>query len=393
MENESLKNRLQAVKLWCQENKKAALLVMVILGIIGVIVFVLVQKNKTGMNKNINRDGVDQNISQTPIYPTSLPVSEQGYRDRIQKESIDYVKSQKRSDGAYEYISHYEEICKVGADCVYKDARSYMTTNAWTALAYLGKYLSGKDRSYLTLSIEDILKLKSSCEKGEVQCSWVLAQPLKVYEVEPNLDVLAFLKSEGSKLLTTSNPDNLMLLSIEVRELALLYKLTGDNRFLTEAYKRLDLATDRLPKQRMLYQNTSGALARYGCWYALGAVEVAKAVYNIDLINKVGLLLENADLASNMNDVNTALQVQPCIESYFSLQQISKDSKYREKATVLLEKFMDRFYDGKDRQLLFGEGGTVMIAIDAVESPSDNIVNLTDSSYTIYLLSLLKPND
>lgn len=309
----------------------------------------------------------------------------------IAKASLDFIQNLRRADGYYDYISRYDSQCKtVGGKktCPFNGLRVFETTNAWSMLAYLGGYTIYNDRNFLDLAIKDFQKLDEWCKLYPKHCSWVLVQPILLQNISPDPSLLAFINREGNDLLTAQS-DNLMLTSIEARELAMLHKLTGEQKYIDAAQNRMVQAKVRLATQTDLYHVHESQLKRQSCWYALAGAQFLTQKSSIVSQDEIVQMLTGADLEKNLINIAEPIEVQPCIEAYFLLAEATGNETYHAYGQRLLNQFIDRFWDNPKKPLLYGEGGTIMNSRPDLVKHDGDFVLLTDSAYTVYLLSYL----
>ncbi len=330
----------------------------------------------------------------TPPATFAESITKKEVRKSTMQQILSYIGSQYRADGYYDYLAHYDDQCitKAGKkDCPFNGERMFPTTNAWTALAYLSSYRAFATSQDLDLATRDMDKLMLYCGTNQKECLWVLVQAADLYNVTKQPRLLAFLREEGEELLRTKESDYFMLLAIESRELALLYGLTQDPRYLQQANVRFDHARQRLLAQRSLYHNKQGTafFPEQGCWYALSAVELARQTSQVSYGDEAQKFLTQAQIYSHFSDFPNPVEIQPCIESYFQLSKLLGDQRYYQYGEGLLKKFVDRFWDGGEVKKKYGEGGTLLNPDPKRSAGGENYVNLTDSAYTAYLLQFI----
>lgn len=341
-------------------------------------------------------ENILQFFGKKPIFekPQVLPTPSPTFPsfEQIMKENLDYIESQYRTDGFYNYLAHYNQQCeqKEGETvCPFEGKEMFETTNAWTALAFLGGYQALNQEKYLNLLKRDLDKLISFCQGKPEECLWVLAQVAKVYETTSDSRYLEFLKTEGELLLVHSNPKPL-LLDIETRELALLYGLTGDNRYLEEAKKRLKLSQETFSQRELLYQVDQFSFSQKACWQTLAKVELSKQSGETGYFQEVKDFLVKAKININFSQFPHPIEIQPCIETYFELAKVSGEQEYYQEGKMLLKRFVEVFWDSKEVALIYGEGGTIFNPYPDRLHYSQKYVILTDSAYSAYLLGYFK---
>lgn len=342
--------------------------------VIGIVVYFLLPKNP-----QTQRQG---NITQPDA--TNFPyevVNSQGVENtnvikEMAREISDYVLSQRRDDGYYNYLAHYKEQC-VGEKCPFNGVDVFKTTNAWTALALFSASQILEDSNLLSQAKTDLNKLEEFCAIDRKECNWVLAQPAIIYQTTQDPELLEFLRIQGETLLSSAPSDNTMLVAIEARELTLLYEIFQDTRYIVAAQNRLLLSSQKLDDERDLYPSQTLKFSESSCWVSLANAQLASTTQNEQEKNNTKVFLGNGRISEHFNYFYQPITIQPCIESYAIIGSSSE-------AKSILMQFIDNFYDGQKRKLIYGEGGTIF-----QPDSESKLVGLTDSSYTLYLLNLI----
>lgn len=311
--------------------------------------------------------------------------------NQVLSQSINYIKSQRTPDGYYHYLAHFNDLCQTsnGKKVCPLNGNILKITNSWAMLAYFGAYQAYPDSTYQDSINQDFSKLNEYCSQDINECLWGITQPALIYQSTKDPLLLDFLKKAGEALLKKSDPSNLMLLSIEARELSLLYQITQDHRFLQEAEKRLVMAENNLSVDETI-PLIQTPFPKRGCWYTAAVLEMAKSG-KPGYRDRAITVLNSANFSQNANHFISSLQIQPCIESYLMLYQQTNRRDYLNSAQKLNDYLLNYFWDGQDNQLLHGEGGTTSLVANK-EPASHNIdkyVTLTDSAYTAYLQGLI----
>lgn len=367
---------------------------VVIFGIILMVILALVYFLFSTSQKRVTIEPDEAIVEEEVMEPaqTGYKVSDELSKKRIAQEMLDYIQTQYRSDGYYNYLSHFEDSCDITdpVKCTQSLDKSYPTSNAWAALAYLGGYQILGEQKYLSLATRDILKVKDYCTNNPQNCLWVIWQIEKVYEINKDPQILELLNTLGPVLLSSGPNDNLMLLATEVRELAGLYKITGDQRYLDEATNRLSLAKSSFNKEHAIYQKMENQFTNYACWFTTGSLELAKITNDDKETADVRIFITQADIPNNYFYFQYPLQFQPCLETYYMLYDKNGLKKYYDNFTSLTELFLDAAFDSAQNKHLYGEGGIIFNLMPQPQGQeSQNLVNITDTSYMVYLLSLL----
>ncbi|MDO8269149.1 MAG: hypothetical protein Q7T54_00575 [Candidatus Levybacteria bacterium] len=321
--------------------------------------------------------------------PATTQIGKEEIKEIAREISI-YIKSQKRPDGFYNYVSHFEEQCpseSSSKDCPFGGINMFETTNTWGAL---GLYSASKildDSSLLDEALTDLKNLQAYCEKDRKQCNRILIQPSIIYNTVKGTELRQFLTLQSKELLSSPATSNPMLSAIEARENVKLNGITNDPQHLIVAQRRLLESSSLLQKSTQNIYFSSKTHFKVGsCWLALASIENALAT-DKKFSNTI-TFLENGKLRENFSQIMVPSEIQPCIESYILLYNSTNDPVHLEKAQGLMKLFIQTFYDGPRNKKIYGEGGTKFS--NAIEDEaSEKIVTLTDSAYTLYLLNLL----
>lgn len=336
----------------------------------------------------VNKDGQieSKQSSITPIIDSEFVKSSA-------KEIAEYINSQRRDDGFYNYLAHPDDSCFIedgNRKCLFDSKNMFETTNAWTALGYFAAYEILGDKKYLESAKVDLRKLDEWCEKDRVKCSWVLVQPAIIYESTKDTEIRDFLTKQTEVLIKLPPTSNSMLSAVEARTLFKLAKILDKKELVTEGIKRLEYATNNLyAKENYLVKGADGFSAA-SCWIALAGSEnlMDGSGLNKKSIQNINLFMDNARIDVNFDKINASVFLQPCIETYYRLGIVSKDNVNKIKGDLLFKMFLDKYYDSAVSKKIYGEGGIL-----SYWRPSEKIkgqITMTDTSYSLYLLSLVK---
>jgi len=317
-------------------------------------------------------------LTPTPSFPS------------VMEKTLNYIQSQYRKDGFYDYYPDYERVCppnKRKEECPFKGVQMFETTNAWTALAYLAAYKIEKKAEYLDYAKRDLDFLADYCQIDLKRCFWVLPQFAEAYEITGELRYLFFLKDVGEALLINSDP-NPMLKNIEARELALISEVTGEKRFSDEAEKRFVEAKAITPTGQFYYSFSAvngekTSVYSNTCWNVLAGVQLYQKPDKERELERIESFLKTINIPQVFNAYTHPVGIQPCIESYFLLGTLRGKEFYRGKARELLSLFIDRFWAVDSVQ---PERGAVWYSQKKNRKETDPKV-LTDNCYLVYLLS------
>jgi len=307
----------------------------------------------------------------------------------IAKSSLKFLDDMKRSDGRYAYSAN----CQDNSGCT-KTGEVYTQSGAWAVLAYSSLYKATGNQQYLQKMESDADDLIDACDGNEEECMWILAQMIKAYQTSQNADYLAFVKNLGDRLLAHDDEKDVMLSGIEAREFALLYELTGEQKYLNAAKARLEkskAAWKETPEDNNLvvYSNGQFNLYRFACWTELGEVEIARVANDNQALANVINFVSSAKLDQNYRNLEILTAIHPCTETLLSLYKQTADEQYYDQAKTLMQYVVTYRWDSP---LLISTkyNGDGAYLFDLYTG--DNLKTVTDSGYMIYLLSQM-PND
>ena len=323
-----------------------------------------------------------------------VPILVKAEKREVNDEAIGYIQTQRTADGYYNYLAHYDEQCRTQDGkkvCPFDNQRVFQTSNAWTALAYLAAYQHTNEQIYLDQAKTDLNKLIEWCTRDLSQCQWVLVQTVRVYEQTKNQNVLTFLQQVGEYMLSHPSADNKqpMLTSIEARELAMLYGLTKDQRYIDEAQNRLVKARQELDTEDpSIFRRGGFPESVHVCWYSLGELEVAKQKPDPLRLITLRNFIDHASLPRYYNAFAYPVEIQPCIELYYELYKTTSQTNYQKAGDYLLSLFTIDFWDNEKNKKYYGEGGTLMNGHPSLVEIDGKYVSITDSAYTVFLMNL-----
>jgi len=320
-------------------------------------------------------------VDGTPI-PTAGPKEGFLTSKDIIKEIMRYINLQKRSDGYYDYVAHYEDQCRIEGDaevCPFGGENVFPVDNAWVVLAKLSAYDATGDSSYLAEANEDMRVLKDFCKEDPSQCLWVVRQMVSYYKETGDSEVKELLQVFGNQLLATSR-QRPMLLEIEARELALLSEIFFDVGYLKEARKRLELAEKNPEESQLVYSNNGTEVYRDSCWYLVASLDMYSASGKESYLQDVRDFLKSSELREKFQEFPDMPSLQPCVESYQQLYDITKKGEYKETSQSIISYILETHWDSQYNKRFYGEG--------MISNIADSTMNvLTDSAYMVYLLS------
>lgn len=304
-----------------------------------------------------------------------------------------FVDSRRQADGYYGYSYNcekgFQEDCQLDI--------SYPTTNAWATLSNLGMYRATGDVSYLNNARRDADLLIDWCEGESHMCQWVLVQVSELYDETKDQRYADFLLKEGALLMdvdgstdaeTIFQRNSTMLLGIEARQLAQIYKINGDDSYITEANERISQAYDGTrPDNWIVYEFNDNKFTKNSCWVELANMELYEATGDENYMLQAKDLLDSFDPAGNSVYMIFMTNLQPCAELYMRVYQATGDSKYMDGAVKISNYILENLWDRKDRPIVSGSG-TILY-----DTESKRIDTLTDTAYMVYILSMIKDSE
>lgn len=310
--------------------------------------------------------------------------------NEIAVDSLNFLTKMKRTDGKYDYSMN----CTDAAGCV-KNGDSYTQTGAWAVLTYAGLYKTTGDSQYLQRMNGEATDLMNSCSGKEDECMWVLVQMIRAYNITKNQQYLTFVKSMADRLMTNHDEENSsMLTGIESRQFALVYEITGDQKYLSEANARLakskaawNSAIDSF--NAPIYNSSSFIFYRYACWTELAESKIALVSGDNQAKANVINFLKSANFESNYKTMEHLSTLQPCIETLLNAYQQTGDKQYFDQAKFLMQYIVTYRWDSpiSVATKYNGDGAFLFEWFTG-----DNVKTVTDTGYMIYLLSQM-PNE
>jgi len=347
---------------------------LIVIGLIFIVLFLLKGQSNTPSNQK----------SSSKIQPSESSIRE------AQSEASGYISSQKLTSGYYNYYSHLDQLCKgkTPENCQFTPTENKQFLSVgWTSLAHYADYKSSNIPQHLTEANSDIYKLIETCSSQKSKCNAVLVQPAILYKETKDPKVLQFLTDEANIVALSPVSDDLMIRGIEARELALVYEITKNPKFLTAAKSKLKSSQDLLTQKIAEDLSPKKRFPREACWVSLAQIELGRVVGDNQMILDAAYFLDNYKLLENPNSLYNPIVFQPCIESYYNAGNALKNDNYVLYASKLLDIFLSKYLDSKFDKILFGEGGTATFPRE-INSQFANSIALPDSAYTNYLLYL-----
>jgi len=302
----------------------------------------------------------------------------------IAKSSLNFLSDMKRSDGRYDYSTN----CNDTSGCT-KTGEVYTQSGAWAVLAYSSLYKATGNQQYLQKMSSEADDLISACNGKEDECMWVLVQMIRAYQTSQNPDYLAFVKNLGDRLLAHDDEKDVMLSGIEAREFALIYELTGEQKYLTAARARLekskaawDTAVDEYNVP--VYSSGSFTMYRFACWTEVAEAEIARVANDGQSRANVISFLNSANIGVNYKNIDQLTALQPCVDTLLTTYKLTGDSQYLDGAKAAAQYIITYRWDSPQSiAKKYNGDGAFLFELYTGE----NTKTVTETGYMIHLLS------
>jgi hypothetical protein len=317
---------------------------------------------------------------EAPARKTSPALAEKTFTAKqIATASIGFLDQQKRPDGFYNFIAHFEERCadSKSASLCSKGARNVVeAANMWAVLGRVAYYKNfSRDPRLLSQAEADAHTLMAYCRRDMSKCSAVAFPFAELYKETKNDKYLVFLQDLGEMLLEKDLGRGIVQLSgMQSRSLARLYEIFSDQRYLAIARRRLLEAQKRSREEVEKYNAPDDE----SCYLVLAQMEIGRVSGDTEMLEKAVAFFSKGRDADVPDDLTL---IQPCIESAYLLGQSLNNPQLKNRAKQLLEQYVVERWDGPDLGRAYGEGGFAM-------SKDPTLINVTDTGYMLYLLGL-----
>lgn len=304
------------------------------------------------------------------------------------KEIQKFIDTRRTDDGYYKYSYN----CENGLETNCNLDLVYGSTNSWTALSNLRLYQATGEQAYLEKAKRDADAVMDWCASqpndGKI-CLWILVQISELYEETGEQKYADFLLGKGEMLLGIVNdkdPDvvwqrnSTMMIGIDARELAAIYKINGDQRYIDEAKIRIQEAYWGTPDNYPLYQFNGNNYLENSCWPELANMEIYEATGDQASLAQALDLLDTLDPATNVFYMNFLTNLQSCNELYLKAYEATGDRKYMEGATKMADFVLVDRWDNQENNLVSGSGTILSDDYSKVDT-------LTDTAYMVAILS------
>ena len=296
-----------------------------------------------------------------------------------------YIQTQRNSEGFYHYSSNCDD------DCPFKD-QVFKNANTWPTYASVGMFVATGEQRYLDDAERDADALLAWCEEDPVECVRVTYQISSLADVSSNEKYSNFVIDEADVLIDPANSeivgtDMPMLLSIDSIQLADVYGITGDEKYLTSSIEKLNEAEAALESDSFeggaalpVYARDGNLFKTFACWPQLAKIELYKSTGEKSYLDEVASFVDGVKVDENVHSLWFMTDVQPCIDIYIQMGELTGDSSYTDGAVRMMQSTLDLYWDTPSNVITSGNN-----AIKSARDADDS--SITDSSYMVYLLS------
>jgi len=334
--------------------------------------------------------------AQTDVRPEAAPVT--GQVNEVEGASFSeaagriqaFIDSRRTGDGFYKYSFSCENDPQGCGFASGEVELIYPTSNSWTALSNLGIYKMTGDGSRLDRAKADADKLIEWCSADPRMCLWVLSQVSELEKETGDSKYSSFLMSQGEMLLSIDDDtdseivgqrNSRMMLGIEARELAQIYGLAKDQRYIDEAERRIqESASDSLPDVTVVYEFDGNKYTTMSCWTHLANAQIAEATGDGAYTQRVESFLSAFKPAQNVVYMSFMTDLQPCAELYQMAADLTGKDEYRSAAASMASSMLDRLWDTPEN--IFANGNDAVLT-----SSASHVDTITDNAYMVWLLS------
>jgi uncharacterized protein YyaL (SSP411 family) len=310
------------------------------------------------------------------------------------KKIQEFIDTRRTDDGYYKYSYN----CENGLETDCHLDLVYGSTNAWTSLSNLRLYQATGNQVYLEKSKRDADAVIDWCKvqpKDGNSCLWILVQISELYDETGDAKYKDFLLEKGRMLMDVINDKNpevvwqrnsTMMTGIEARELAMIYKINGDRKYIDEAKIRIEEAYFGTPDNYPLYQFNGNNYLENSCWPELANMEIYEATGDRASLAQALDLLDTFEPATNVFYMNFLTNLQSCNELYLKAYKATGEKKYMDGAAKMADFVLEDRWDTPEHKLVSGSGSILSDDYSKVDT-------LTDAAYMVSLLSQIKDSE
>jgi hypothetical protein len=295
----------------------------------------------------------------------------------IVTQTYGYFKKYLRDDGFYEYFAHHSELC-TKENCSVGKNNIVPIANMWVILGRVGYYERiNPQEQVLDMAEKDAAALLGWCKEKEEECALAAFPILKLYKLRPKEEYLAFINKAGKNLLAGRPTYQVVQsLGMKARVLVHLFEFFGDERYLEEARSTLVKAQ----KLKIAEEKKYNSPHNDECYLTLAESEIGRAGKQEDLLAQAAGFLTAGEYKKVPQELTL---IQPCIDAAFILGGLKGGERLIGIGEEILSGLVKERWDGPGIRRQYEEGGFIM-----GEDP--RFINITDTGYMAYLLSLSK---
>lgn len=297
----------------------------------------------------------------------------------IAKTIYAYIDTQRNSDGFYSYASNCDSNCPFSGS-VFKNA------NTWPVYASVGMYRATNDTKYLGAAKRDADTMLKWCAQDGRECVRVLYQVDALNRDSGDQKYSDFLQQEAKTLMALPDQPETnftMLISIDSVELADAYVQTGDKTMLDASVAKLNQAENLLSQEKVLFEQNGNKYQTFSCWPQIARLELFRATDDSKYLDSVKRFVADRNIPGNLNLFWMMTDLQPCMDVYQSLAELTGDSGYSAAAQKIAQHIITNYWDSSVGPKVSGN--------NAIKSNGDQkFSTITEASYMTYMLSRMK---
>ena len=314
----------------------------------------------------------------------------------IAKLSEPFIDTLQRPDGLFYFSSMCDGFT---ANCQIENL-SRIQNGAWPLYAYSGLYrATGKD-VYIDKIKNEMHELLNRCSADRDACAFIVVQIEEAYNITNDPRYLNLIIKEVETPTYVSEVTSSMLNSIIVRQQAMGYRLTGNEKYLRWALNTMEeteKSLKRFHEGETLYKRDNFEFRPNSCWFQLANIEMYDATKERKYLDRVTEFFDTARLGDYVKQNGLSkfngVEIQPCIDSLLRLYERTGNTFYIDDAYVISDYYLNEMWDNPISKKYNGDYGFLLnscrISNNRTICYTDRKA-LSDTSYAIYLFSLQK---
>lgn len=272
---------------------------------------------------------------------------------------------------------------------------SVNASNAWPLYAYTALYKNTGNAAYLQKAQNEMGIISNDCTADTNSCLWILVQMIYYQQTTGDKQYSGLISNLGSRLLTTSETNDTMLLGIESRELAMLYEMNGQKEYLDQSVLRMQESkslwsiTGADSSESLLYTENGLQFYSYACWTELAEIELYKATNSSAYLQNTENFFNSANIDKHSRMIEFLVALQPCVDSLQQLSSLTGTQSFSAQAVNASQYIITYRWD-PNLQIAKKYNGDSGFVSDVYGYQNNKFLN--DASYMIYLLTQMKNN-